>query len=717
MSIHTALAGIRKSYANRPDSEHAQALTRIAVLAVVLAYLCGVGTIAGFHDPAIRSVLLLVAVESLVGAGILVAIARNPGVSRRRRVVGMLADYSMMGIAMHLMGAHIAPVYVVILWVTIGNGLRYGPRFLMIAVALASLSFLAVITTTPYWLANAALAWGLLLGLIAIPAYLTSLLRALTRATDEARRANAAKTTFLANMSHEFRTPLNGIVGMSELLSATRLTIEQRECAAVIQTSARSLLGLVEDVLDISTIEAGKLKRVEADFHLGDVLDGIRVMLQPLAAGKGIAFETLVGEGVPTRLTGDSVHLRQILVNLVSNAIKFTESGSVTVLVECLSPADDSGRAMLRFSVRDTGVGIPAAAQERIFQAFEQADAGHARRFGGTGLGTTIAKSLTELLGGDIGFESAEGKGSHFWVRLPFGVRETASDEARSAGPNVIEFADPFVRHRARIRSLRLLVADDQPANITVLVRLLEKAGHQPFVVHSGEEALAAIEQERFDAAIIDLHMPGISGLDVLRQVRVMQAGRTHTPFIVLSADATATTMRECEQAGARAYLSKPVVLDRLFEALCDVASDGQRPAGMSTSPPSTPSVTGVAISPEVIEDLAELQLGDDFVGLFVAECLNDASRTIGEMEAHATSGQWDAFRDGCHALKGVAGNMGAVQLAASASDAMRLGNWQLPREWKPRLRLLREQLEAARAALANAAAMRSDRDGTVWDT
>src|SRR5690606_10909447 len=216
MSIHAALAGIRKAYANRPDSEHGQAFTRLAVLAVVLAYLCGVGSMAGFHDPAIRSVLLLVAIEFVVGAAILVAIARNPGVSRRRRVVGMLADYSMMGAAMHLMGAHIAPVYVVILWVTIGNGLRYGPRYLMVAVALASASFLAVITTTPYWLENAALAWGLLLGLIAIPAYLTSLLRALTRATDEARRANAAKTSFLANMSHEFRTPLNGIVGMSE---------------------------------------------------------------------------------------------------------------------------------------------------------------------------------------------------------------------------------------------------------------------------------------------------------------------------------------------------------------------------------------------------------------------------------------------------------------------------------------------------------------------
>ncbi len=689
-------------FANRPDSEHEQALVRLGILAVVLIYLCGVGSIAGFHDPSIRTVLLFVAVESVVGTAILLDIARSPGASRVRRIVGMIADYTMMGAAMRLMGAHMAPVYVVYLWVTIGNGLRFGSRYLMIAVALASASFLGVITTTPYWLKNEALAWGLLVGLIAIPAYLTSLLRALTRATEDARRANQAKSTFLATMSHEFRTPLNGVVGMSELLSTTRLNAEQRECAKVIQASAKTLLALVEDVLDISAIEAGKLRRVENQFQLNDILDGIRVMLQPVAAGKGIVFDMRVAPDVPADLHGDSDHLRQILVNLVSNAIKFTEQGSVTLNVTRMREESDGESAMLSFSVRDTGIGIPADAQGRIFAAFEQADGGHGRRFGGTGLGTTIAKSLTELLGGQIGFESTEGAGSRFWARIPFRVITVAKPIAQAGGGNVIEFADPFVRHRARVKPMRILVADDQPTNITVLSRLLEKAGHNLTEARSGEEALGAVENESYDAVIIDLHMPGISGLDVLRQVRVMESGGRLTPFIVLSADATPATVRQCEQAGARAFLTKPVAMERLLDALSDVA------LGTTSESVLTPAAgagrsqadTDGAISSAVLEELEELQLGTDFVGLFVGECLRDALKTIGELERCAAASQWDAFRDECHALKGVAGNMGAVYLAAAASDTMRLGNWQLPREWKARVRQLREHLETARVAL-----------------
>ena len=696
------IARLKARYAGRQDSEHEQAIVRLVIVGLFLIYLLGVASVSSNHAAIVSTALDYLLIEGLVGAGLLAWLTFRPGVSHLRRTIGMMSDYAAMGAIMALSGQELAPLYVIYLWVTIGNGLRYGPRYLVAAVGLASASFLWVILATPFWQHNQALSWGLLGGLVAIPMYLASLLRALTRATEDAHRANEAKSRFLANMSHEFRTPLNGVVGMSELLSTTRLTVEQRECSEVIQASAKTLLALVEDVLDISAIEVGKLKCVESDFRLTDILDGIRTMLQPVAQGKGILFGIEVGREVPASLHGDGDHLRQILVNLISNAIKFTERGSVAVTVDCTRMEADTGVATLMFSVRDTGIGIPEAAQQRIFQAFEQADAGHGRRFGGTGLGTTIAKSLTELLGGRIGFESVEGEGSHFWAEIPLKVNPVATDEARGRrdSENVIAFDDPFVRHRARVRSLKLLVADDQPANIMVLMRLLEKAGHRAQAVQSGDDVLGAIESERFDAVIIDLHMPGISGLDVLKQARVMQAGQDLTPFIMLSADATATTVRDCTQAGAQAFLTKPIALNRLLETLADIALG--RPEADPKQAAQGAAGGGVSeaeqvISRQVLDELAELQLGPDFVGLFVDECLRDALKTIAEIDRHGSGAQWDAFRDACHALKGVAGNMGAIRLAAVASGAMKLGNWQLPREWTPLVRQLREQLDPER--------------------
>ena len=243
----------------------------------------------------------------------------------------MIADYSLMGVGMVLLGELLAPMYVVLMWVTVGNGLRYGPRFLYAAIVLAATTFVVVILNTPYWQANPWLAWGLLIGLVAVPLYLSSLLRALMHATEAAKAASEAKSRFLANMSHEFRTPLNGIVGMAELLATTPMSAEQRDSAEVIQASARALQLLVDDVLDFATIEAGKLRRTDADFSLDDLLKGVQVMLLPSAHAKGLVLESSVARDVPDALHGDSGHLRQILVNLLSNAIKFTEHGKVAL--------------------------------------------------------------------------------------------------------------------------------------------------------------------------------------------------------------------------------------------------------------------------------------------------------------------------------------------------------------------------------------------------
>ena len=684
---------MRTRLSSRPDSEHLQAFIRLAMLCLVLAYLLIVA--GGKPEVAneLRLSLSFLALEYVVSLSIIGWLLARPGISLPRRVLGMIADYSLMGVGMWLMGDLLAPMYVILQWVTIGNGLRFGPRFLYAAISIATGTFLTVILITPYWQANPWTAWGLLLGLVVVPLYLSSLLRRLVKATEAATAASAAKSRFLANMSHELRTPLNGIVGMAELLVTTPLTAEQRDSAQVIQTSARTLQMLVEDILDISAIEAGKLRRNPADFNLRELVGNINQMLLPGARAKGLRFEMRFQQDVPDRLHGDSAHLQQILVNLLSNAIKFTDSGSVVLEVSKRGCENDI--PTLRFSVRDTGIGIAPEALGRIFDAFEQADTGRGRRFGGTGLGTTIAKALTEILGGRIHVESTLGSGSHFWLDVPMrpGMPEVATGPGSD---NVISFSNPFVRHRARVRPLRVLVADDQAANLLVLQRLLERAGHQPQTVVDGEAVLNALESQRFDVVITDLHMPGISGLEILKQARFMQAGLERTPFVVLTADATPEARRECERAGAHAFLSKPVVLERLLDTLAEIAAG----AGGPPEPVVDSHGDGGEVSRQMLDELREMGLGEQFVQRFLLECARDARKCIVQLQLHGDAGQWDAYRDACHALKGAAGNMGAVQLANGASEAMRLANSALRDEWAQRLQQMRQQLEQSITAL-----------------
>ena len=707
---------LRSRLRGRADSEHAQVFVRIAITALFSAYL-GWEVSDGNHNPALFATWLILIGELAGALGLLGAILAWPAPSDARRWIGMLLDYSAMGGVMYLQGESASPLYAVYLWVTIGNGMRYGPRYLYSGTALAALSFAVMMRTTPYWLQNPYLSWGLLLGLIAVPLYFASLLKALTHAIEDARRANLAKSRFLANMSHEFRTPLNGLSGMSELLASTRLDPEQRGYVETLQAASRSLLSLVEDVLDISAIEAGKLKLKQEAFELRDLLAEIDLIMRPQARAKQLDYVVEVDATVPDRLRGDAGHLRQVLVNLLSNAIKFTPTGEVRLEIAA-NGSPQGGSQRLRFTVTDTGVGIPASARAKLFEAFEQADNSLSRKHAGSGLGTTIAKGLTEAMGGSIGFESREHAGSRFWVELPFeivaaealpsvpeeqGASRLEPMPASGGARNVIAFSDPFLRHRARVRPLRTLVADDHAANRMVLQGVLQKAGHRVFVADDGEAALDALAATDFDLALVDLHMPGLSGVDLIRQLRVMEAGSPRrTPVVVLSADATPEAVQSCTTAGARAFLTKPFVVARLLDVIADIA------AGTSTLPMVEDARAHAAVQPSseildpsVLDEFASLGMGAEFEADFVGQCVADARVAVQRLRIAASASDWEQLREQAHALKGIAGNMGLVQLAAHSGMLMKMTGLELGRDWARHADTLADRLRAGEHALA----------------
>ncbi|HKW36456.1 MAG TPA: ATP-binding protein [Burkholderiales bacterium] len=550
MASESLLTRLRDRLIGRGDSEHEQATLRLGVGVVLFVYLLPYAL--GDRGPNILLFTAMICYLALCTA-VFAWIYLAPGPSPARRVFAAFLDIGSNSAFMFYLGEYGAVLYIVYLIVMFGHGFRYGKPYLYNAVALSVLGFGLVLLFNDYWIENRRLGVGLLVGMILLALWVGKMV---TRLFDSLRReeaANQAKRRFLSTVSHEMRTPLNAIIGMNDLLRDTPLNAEQSEMVKAMHEASHSMLKLIEDVLDISKIEAGKVNIEETDFDLHSLINGTSVVLGPQAEIRGLQFRAHVMPEVPHALRGDPYHLRQVLYNLIGNGIKFTQAGSVTLTVSSLGESEHAVR--LRFAIEDTGIGIAPDAQDRIFESFTQADESTTRRYGGTGLGTTISKQLVEMMGGQIGLQSALGKGSTFWFELQ--LKKQAAGQVPEAS--------------FRLNDIRIMLLGFAETELRVLEHDLAtwgaRTGREAGLEAAGARLAEAQSLGHPYHLVLVREAEGIDPARIAARLRNLR-GHKHPPLVLCTRGVSQDRSGEVLASGFVAVLEMPFQKRLLFNAI-----------------------------------------------------------------------------------------------------------------------------------------------------
>ena len=634
-------------------SEYEQGIIRLVIISLIMVYL------NVYYEALKEQIPIFWTFFLFLSLGLLAHIKLNPAQNLTRQKLALSLDLLGTSYSVHITG-EIGAVFIgVYLWLIIGYGLRYGKKTMLVAYFASIACFSLAYTTNPYWQSHMPFFYGLLITLIGVPLHTMGLLTKLKQATTKAELASQAKTQFLSHMSHEIRTPLNGIVGACNLITDNQSNSDQKALLDVVKSSSELLVQLVSNVLDLSEIESGKFNSRIENFNLNALLDNVVKLFKPQTDLKNVVLSFALKNETPIMLKGEALHIKQVLVNLVGNAVKFTASGSITIIVQTLTQSD--GDVTIRFEVVDSGMGIPQTSLSTIFEQFTQADDSIKYQYGGTGLGTAISKRLVNLMGGKIGVESIEKQGSKFWFEIP--LQKNISIVSHANVAVLDDFKKSIV---ITYKPIRILVAEDNAVNSMILKQVLQNAHHEVDVVVNGSLALDHLEANQYDLMILDSNMPVMGGIEALQLYRTLNIGQTLIPAIIFSADATKSSMDRAFEVGASAYLTKPVENDELLvliNSLTNIKAFNQVPNITEFKQSRTTKKPVIYLDIDRINSLRLLSKDNTFYEKLSKDFIVETQANIKQIKLALQNEDFITVSAFGHSIAGSATNLGLIEL------------------------------------------------------